>query len=341
MSIFKTQLSAESVVFSILKKENNGNIYYNGNFPKAFTKIEGHTLVNTSFDECTHIVKKGTIDEVYNEVFFTWLSAQCGIATCRSNVLKINEFDWAYATENFCPKETLISLDSLLGQPKRHIFSFSLKEVLALFNNSVETQKEIFNRVFFSWLINNYDLHTKNISFLCSPQGALAIAPSYDLLCLAPYYNGAEMNALKINSKNEQILPSDFFQDLAEVGVSDILAFKKNALELAKKIPKHLLCIKNTELPESHVGLILSAVLKRVNEAIKYCDEPSSKVKRFFIFSPQSKKISIDDLKFPETIMSNSIEYQLKIEQQISANSIQTFLSEHHDNQNAKTETLK
>ncbi len=53
----------------------------------------------------------------------------------------------------------------------------------------METRWELLRQITFSVLVGNADQHGKNLSFLYGPDGVVALAPVYDVMCTT-YYDG-------------------------------------------------------------------------------------------------------------------------------------------------------
>ena len=79
-----------------------------------------------------------------------------------------------------------------------------------------EQQKELFRRMVFNVLSVNMDDHTKNISFLMSPEGKWSLAPAYDMgFCYNPRGQWANAHQMTIAGKRDGITRRDLM-DFAE-----------------------------------------------------------------------------------------------------------------------------
>lgn len=56
----------------------------------------------------------------------------------------------------------------------------------------VETLK-LYRLMVFSWWVGNGDLHLKNLSLLCEPDGTYRLSPAYDLVCTALLIQGDQL----------------------------------------------------------------------------------------------------------------------------------------------------
>lgn len=98
---------------------------------------------------------------------------------------------------------------------------------------------DLYERVFFCWLVGNNDMHLKNFS-LYAPKGKWILTPAYDLLNVSiANPKDTEELALTLNGKKKYIGKNDFVSAMAHSGIPPKVF--DNMLEKYKKLlPKFI-----------------------------------------------------------------------------------------------------
>ena len=168
------------------------------------------------------------------------------IRTVPSMLLEFEDGSFAYITkridrdgdrkihmEDFCQLSERLTEDKYKGSYEQCGKIISKYSAIPLADKT-----DFFNRVFFSWLMGNNDMHLKNFSLIQNESG-FVLSPAYDLLpvrLVAPF--DTEELALNLNGKKNRIKKSDFLSLAKSLEISETVAEKlmKRALETAGKI---------------------------------------------------------------------------------------------------------
>ncbi|MGN1219401.1 MAG: HipA domain-containing protein [Candidatus Cryptobacteroides sp.] len=96
---------------------------------------------------------------------------------------------------------------------------------------------DFYERVFFSWMTGNNDMHLKNFS-LYAPDGKWGLAPAYDLLnvSLANPKDDEEL-ALTLNARKKRIKKADFIKAMETSGITPKV-FDNMVAKYQKLLPK-------------------------------------------------------------------------------------------------------
>ena len=118
---------------------------------------------------------------------------------------------------------------------------------------------DFLERVYFSWLTGNNDMHLKNFS-LYSPAGEPVLTPAYDFLN-AVLSNPAddEELALHLNGKKKQMKDADFKAAYRTCGVPEIVfdRIKKKYVTLLPKFEEEIQCsFLSDELKTSYIDFL-------------------------------------------------------------------------------------
>ena len=118
---------------------------------------------------------------------------------------------------------------------------------------------DFLERVFFSWLTGNNDMHLKNFS-LYSPADEPVLTPAYDLLnAVLCNPNDDEELALNLNGKKKRVKDADFKAAYRTCGVSEIVfdRVKKKYVNLLPKFEEEIQCsFLSEELKASYIDLL-------------------------------------------------------------------------------------
>ncbi len=122
---------------------------------------------------------------------------------------------------------------------------------------------DFFNRVIFSYLAGNADMHLKNYSMI-ETDGGLKLAPAYDLVSTTiALPEDTEESALTINGKKSNVIRADFDAlarnlDLSEKQKTNVY---QTTIFCVSKITD---CIRNSLMPTEQSGKLESLVQKRI-----------------------------------------------------------------------------
>ena len=168
------------------------------------------------------------------------------IRTVPSMLLELEDGSFAYITkridrdgdrkihmEDFCQLSERLTEDKYKGSYEQCGKIISKYSAIPLADKT-----DFFNRVFFSWLMGNNDMHLKNFSLIQNESG-FVLSPAYDLLpvrLVAPF--DTEELALNLNGKKNRIKKSDFLSLAKSLEISETVAEKmmNRALETLGKI---------------------------------------------------------------------------------------------------------
>lgn len=151
------------------------------------------------------------------------------------------------AMEDFCQLDLRLTQDKYKGSYERCakiIERYSARKGIDL--------TELFQRVLFSYLIGNSDMHLKNFSLIETQQGSATyvLSPAYDLLpvnVIMP--EDKEQLALPINGKKTTIRRKDFFVFAQTCGITESVA-EKMMNRLVSMQPKFLSMCSESLLPD-------------------------------------------------------------------------------------------
>lgn len=152
------------------------------------------------------------------------------------------------AMEDFCQLDLRLTQDKYKGSYERCakiIERYSARKGVDL--------TELFQRVVFSYLIGNSDMHLKNFSLIETQQGSATyvLSPAYDLLpvnVIMP--EDKEQFALPMNGKKTNIRRKDFLVFAQSCGISESVAEKMMG-RLVSMQPKFLSMCSESLLPGS------------------------------------------------------------------------------------------
>ena len=168
------------------------------------------------------------------------------IRTVPSMLLELEDGSFAYITkridrdgdrkihmEDFCQLSERLTEDKYKGSYEQCGKIISKYSAIPLADKT-----DFFNRVVFSWLMGNNDMHLKNFSLIQNESG-FVLSPAYDLLpvrLVAPF--DTEELALNLNGKKNRIKKTDFLSLAKSLEISETVAEKlmNRALETVRKI---------------------------------------------------------------------------------------------------------
>ena len=103
---------------------------------------------------------------------------------------------------------------------------------------AVEVLK-LFDAAIFNLIIGNADAHAKNYSLIYCENGAIELAPLYDLLCTVYYPELSPRLAMKIAKRQmlEELKPGDWGKFAAETGLA-LRFIKTRTVELTNAVSK-------------------------------------------------------------------------------------------------------
>ena len=207
-------------------QKHAGKISIQGVQPKLSAKLsvkhEQFVLVER-FGE--YIIKPQVLDYPelpQNEDLTMHLARIAGLETPWHGLLKAKDNSLLYAIKRFdrLPKKKKLAQEDfaqLMGATRSTKYAASMEKVCEVVEEFasfpiIELEK-IFNRVLFSFLIGNEDMHLKNFSIQTTPRGVRQLTPVYDLLNTTIAMPAAEEElALELNQKKREFNRSDFIE---------------------------------------------------------------------------------------------------------------------------------
>jgi serine/threonine-protein kinase HipA len=87
---------------------------------------------------------------------------------------------------------------------------------------SLLARREVLRQLCFAWLTGNGDVHAKNLSVLCHPDGEWKVAPAYDLPSTVPY--GDKSLALSLGGRTTGLARRRFLDFAAAIEVPELAA---------------------------------------------------------------------------------------------------------------------
>jgi len=126
---------------------------------------------------------------------------------------------------------------------------------------------DYFNRIVFSFITGNSDMHLKNYSLIESNTG-LRLAPAYDLVSTALVLpDDKEESALTINGKKAKLNRLDFDELAKNLGLSDK---QRNNIytNIAECLDKFMNCIDNSLLSSDNKDGLRTLLKKRLKDAL-------------------------------------------------------------------------
>lgn len=215
---------------------------------KIAVRVDGQTIsIPRGSAPSSHVLKPAVATYrglVFNEAFCMMLAGACGLSVAPVTIGRVEDIDYLLAErydrirreeggvvrlhqEDFCQalgvsSEIKYQSEGGPGLPAcfeliRDVSAAPALDVLALLD-----------AVIFNLLIGNHDAHAKNFSLLYGPNGAIRLAPLYDLVATVYYEELTDEMAMKIGgeAKSELIFPghvAKFARD-AGLGVAQTLA---------------------------------------------------------------------------------------------------------------------
>lgn len=158
---------------------------------------------------------------------------------------------------------TLVGLDS---ETKYQITSEQLFTDLKQFLTSKEERLVLLKYYFYSMLIVHEDMHTKNLSVRTEGEKNY-MAPLYDIATTAIYGNSKE-TALRINGKDREIRPEDFYKLVELIEIRPEIFNKEAANILSQytyQLPKYFV-----QLEEKLPGMMFYKRKRRSDRASPY-----------------------------------------------------------------------
>ena len=149
------------------------------------------------------------------------------INTCAHTLLRATDGSLVYIARRFdrlknhkLHLEDLCQLSEFLTENKyKGSYEKAGKLILKYCVHSGLDALDYFERVLFSYLTGNNDMHLKNFSLLHTPQG-IALSPAYDLLNVTPVHPAdKEELALTLNGKKSRIRLRDFVHLAETLGI--------------------------------------------------------------------------------------------------------------------------
>jgi serine/threonine-protein kinase HipA len=205
-----------------------------------------------------------------NEDLTMHLASLCGITTADHSLLRLESGDLAYITKRFdrlgqnkLALEDMAQLTETLTSDKYRSSMEKIGKCIWSFASSPGLAAvAFFERVVFSFLTGNADMHLKNFALLTQANQEVVLAPAYDMLCtILAIPDDKEESALTINGKRNRLTKRDFDLlaanlKIPERSIANVYAgFGTRFTELEK-------CIQSSFLPDDIKAQYLNTVHK-------------------------------------------------------------------------------
>lgn len=171
--------------------------------PKLAVKVDGGKLETTN-QAFTHIIKpspEGYPQAAENEHLTMKISQLVGIKTALCGLVRFSDDELVYITKRFdliTPSERIHQEDMMQAMSihpelyKNAKYEAKSYEDVALFlkkASSIMIAKELFERIFFNYMVSNDDYHLKNITIQFQKElpGGMRMSPHYDTLNTSIY----------------------------------------------------------------------------------------------------------------------------------------------------------
>lgn len=118
-----------------------------------------------------------------------------------------------------------------------------------------------FERAVFNFLIGNGDGHFKNFSISYSQDGAIRLAPAYDIVCSKLVIPGEKDSALTLNGKKNKLTRSDFDALAETLKIHEKIRYEKFRGEF-KRIRQEA---EASRLPDAFRGKFIEIAKERFN----------------------------------------------------------------------------
>ena len=208
-----------------------------------------------------------------NEDLCMHLAKAFGIETATHGLIRLPGGELAYITQRFDRKnenklscEDLCQLSETLTEHKyRGSYEKTGKITKQYSTQSGLDTLHYFERVVFSFISGNADMHLKNFSMLEKTEGQFSLSPAYDLVStLLVIKNESEQMALTLNVRKNRITKKDF------VALATTLSITKKQVEnsfysLSEKLESALWWIENSFLPEEQKAHLNKTVTDRIH----------------------------------------------------------------------------
>lgn len=199
--------------------------------------VDGRWCSPDATHPSTHILKPGIPElphSVVNEAFCLNVAAHAGLRAAittvarfqGTSVLVSERFDRYYEADGTISRlhqeDACQALSIITRTPQQKYQSFGgpkLGDVARLLDQWGGDRRELLRQITFSVLVGNADQHGKNLSFLHGPDGVVAVAPVYDVMCTT-YYDGT--NDLR-HLETELGLHISSRTDILDVTVDDLV----------------------------------------------------------------------------------------------------------------------
>lgn len=207
-----------------------------------------------------------------NEDFCMHLAAASGIEVATHGLVRLKSGQLAYVTKRFdrndVNKIACEDLCQLTESLTEHKYRGSYERVgKTIKQYSTQPGLDIlhyYQRILFSYITGNADMHLKNFSMMEKTDGAFCLSPAYDLVSThLVVKNESEQMSLNLNGKKNKISKKDFdiLGASLELTEKQILNCYKSFIDNSDKF---IWWIDNSFLPDEHKESLKHLVLKRI-----------------------------------------------------------------------------
>ncbi|MFA6262110.1 MAG: HipA domain-containing protein [Bacteroidia bacterium] len=208
-----------------------------------------------------------------NEDLCMHLSEAFGINTASHGLIRLPGGDLAYLTRRFdrinelkLSCEDLCQLSETLTEHKYR----SSYEKTGKFIKQYSTQSGLdtlhyFERVVFSFVSGNADMHLKNFSMLEKEDGQFTLSPAYDLVStILVIKNETEQMALTLHGKKNRITKKDFTALATHLSLTD-KQVENSYQALSKNLKSAKWWIEHSFLPAEQKEILTKTVTDRIH----------------------------------------------------------------------------
>lgn len=212
-----------------------------------------------------------------NEDLCMHLAEAFGIETAAHSLIRLPKGELAYITKRFDRKnedkfscEDLCQLSETLTEHKyRGSYEKTGKIIKQFSTQSGLDTLHYFERVIFSFLSGNADMHLKNFSMLEKPEGLFCLSPAYDLVStMLVIKNEQEQMALTLNGRKNRLTKKDFAILAANLSITQ-KQMENSFYSFYKKLTSALWWIENSFLPEEQKAILNKTLADRINLLMK------------------------------------------------------------------------
>lgn len=208
-----------------------------------------------------------------NEDLCMHLAENFGIKTAKHALVRLPSNELAYISQRFDREnehklacEDLCQLSETLTEHKyRGSYEKTGKVIKKYSTQPGLDALHFFERIVFSFVTGNGDMHLKNFSMLETTNGQFSLSPAYDLIStMLVIKNEQEQMALTINGRKNQISKNDFIAFAANLSLTEKQV--ENVFRVfAQKLASAIWWIENSFLPTYQKEILKNIIATRIS----------------------------------------------------------------------------